>query len=105
MIRRPPRSTLFPYTTLFRSHRLLAPRTDHLACTVDDELRRIDLPTEQPGISALPLGRLRRGEWILPAEAVPIGDMETEGDDVATLCQLAEQRIGGRAGGASLRSE
>src|SRR3989454_8858364 len=24
MIRRPPRSTLFPYTTLFRSHRLLA---------------------------------------------------------------------------------
>src|SRR2546422_6794923 len=23
MIRRPPRSTLFPYTTLFRSHRLL----------------------------------------------------------------------------------
>src|SRR3712207_7069078 len=25
MIRRPPRSTLFPYTTLFRSGRLLAP--------------------------------------------------------------------------------
>src|SRR5262245_63514439 len=24
MIRRPPRSTLFPYTTLFRSHRYLA---------------------------------------------------------------------------------
>src|SRR2546422_7227376 len=27
MIRRPPRSTLFPYTTLFRSHRL--ERADH----------------------------------------------------------------------------
>src|SRR2546426_2737359 len=26
MIRRPPRSTLFPYTTLFRSHRILSPR-------------------------------------------------------------------------------
>src|SRR3712207_8666713 len=26
MIRRPPRSTLFPYTTLFRSHKLGAPR-------------------------------------------------------------------------------
>src|SRR3712207_8921708 len=26
MIRRPPRSTLFPYTTLFRSRGLLAPR-------------------------------------------------------------------------------
>ena len=25
MIRRPPRSTLFPYTTLFRSYRFLAP--------------------------------------------------------------------------------
>src|SRR5258708_27952039 len=26
MIRRPPRSTLFPYTTLFRSHHALPPR-------------------------------------------------------------------------------
>src|SRR2546427_3188815 len=26
MIRRPPRSTLFPYTTLFRSHRVLGAR-------------------------------------------------------------------------------
>src|SRR3989442_11862927 len=26
MIRRPPRSTLFPYTTLFRSHRSRSPR-------------------------------------------------------------------------------
>src|SRR2546429_9006561 len=26
MIRRPPRSTLFPYTTLFRSHQALPPR-------------------------------------------------------------------------------
>src|SRR2546422_6831489 len=43
MIRRPPRSTLFPYTTLFRSHRagpvhqiagrhLLRPLTDELRC-------------------------------------------------------------------------
>src|SRR3712207_8732198 len=32
MIRRPPRSTLFPYTTLFRSHRLHDPhRRDDLA--------------------------------------------------------------------------
>src|SRR5688572_31327385 len=29
MIRRPPRSTLFPYTTLFRSRRLAAVRADH----------------------------------------------------------------------------
>src|SRR2546425_5463008 len=31
MIRRPPRSTLFPYTTLFRSLRLLHDRRDHVA--------------------------------------------------------------------------
>src|SRR5256885_16400298 len=28
MIRRPPRSTLFPYTTLFRSDHLVEPRAD-----------------------------------------------------------------------------
>src|SRR5437588_9619840 len=28
MIRRPPRSTLFPYTTLFRSHRIHCPHRD-----------------------------------------------------------------------------
>src|SRR5256885_10684684 len=34
MIRRPPRSTLFPYTTLFRSRRLATrpPRRHHLPC-------------------------------------------------------------------------
>src|SRR3989337_3453054 len=32
MIRRPPRSTLFPYTTLFRSHDPHG-RDQHLACT------------------------------------------------------------------------
>src|SRR2546430_10472209 len=31
MIRRPPRSTLFPYTTLFRSHRQPALQQAHLA--------------------------------------------------------------------------
>src|SRR2546425_7833303 len=35
MIRRPPRSTLFPYTTLFRSHRLAAA---DLAGDLDDAL-------------------------------------------------------------------
>src|SRR3712207_7144903 len=35
MIRRPPRSTLFPYTTLFRS-RAAAPDYEHLFGLVDD---------------------------------------------------------------------
>src|SRR3712207_7438980 len=52
MIRRPPRSTLFPYTTLFRSrpggldrhvtdHRHLAPRVGHRAARAVD--RRLQL--------------------------------------------------------------
>src|SRR3712207_7641417 len=44
MIRRPPRSTLFPYTTLFRSIRRRAPRRPHRRAAlieVDTELPRL----------------------------------------------------------------
>src|SRR5689334_24185505 len=41
MIRRPPRSTLFPYTTLFRSRR--EPGGVHLAGLRIDQQRRADL--------------------------------------------------------------
>src|SRR2546427_3060412 len=37
MIRRPPRSTLFPYTTLFRSRYFFAPESDGLALESDGE--------------------------------------------------------------------
>src|SRR2546422_1194346 len=38
MIRRPPRSTLFPYTTLFRSvERILSPRHHVLGCASGEE--------------------------------------------------------------------
>src|SRR5256885_17199667 len=40
MIRRPPRSTLFPYTTLFRSHLILGDSALHLA-TFDQSLGEI----------------------------------------------------------------
>src|SRR5689334_24363335 len=35
MIRRPPRSTLFPYTTLFRSSGVLVPQTQHYFVYID----------------------------------------------------------------------
>src|SRR3712207_9100665 len=41
MIRRPPRSTLFPYTTLFRSLGLVTSKTGTLE-SKDDVKRRID---------------------------------------------------------------
>ena len=47
MIRRPPRSTLFPYTTLFRSRR--------------HDLRRPGLPRSLTPISDTPSGMCRRG--------------------------------------------
>src|SRR3712207_8165979 len=42
MIRRPPRSTLFPYTTLFRSHRLdVAPVHLRDAAVVEDQVEHV----------------------------------------------------------------
>src|SRR3712207_8042775 len=54
MIRRPPRSTLFPYTTLFRSVAL--------ARLADG--RSVDVPRRQPlrDQQPLPLGRVALGE-------------------------------------------
>src|SRR5256885_13321270 len=40
MIRRPPRSTLFPYTTLFRSPREQRPALGHLVTVVLDVIRQ-----------------------------------------------------------------
>src|SRR3989454_11951012 len=37
MIRRPPRSTLFPYTTLFRSHNFAARRAAHNGIVHEDD--------------------------------------------------------------------
>src|SRR3989441_10590256 len=45
MIRRPPRSTLFPYTTLFRSRRVTKPR-------------ELETGVEAPQVVHLPRGRL-----------------------------------------------
>src|SRR3712207_7853212 len=53
MIRRPPRSTLFPYTTLFRSERCLAAvRRLREACEVEEPLRSHGMTEEQVQICA-----------------------------------------------------
>src|SRR3712207_7593830 len=64
MIRRPPRSTLFPYTTLFRSVVRLEPEPRRLA--LDDRLRErllhlpfADVDLEPPGLE---LGLLAEAE-------------------------------------------
>src|SRR3989442_10123409 len=67
MIRRPPRSTLFPYTTLFRS-RLSGPRP---TCDIVlDELEALDraAPTERRGVEAV--HGARRARDLLACEPV-----------------------------------
>src|SRR3712207_8160933 len=58
MIRRPPRSTLFPYTTLFRSHDgrilVLGPGTDHVFGIVAEN------GVQHRRVSKLRLGQGRR---------------------------------------------
>src|SRR3712207_7526281 len=49
MIRRPPRSTLFPYTTLFRSHRLVGVGADDQALEVEDDLGDVLLDARHGG--------------------------------------------------------
>src|SRR3712207_8266108 len=59
MIRRPPRSTLFPYTTLFRSRREV-PRSVHIAVVDDDgTLAGGGIFFEQDGIVQYHLGATR----------------------------------------------
>src|SRR2546427_3718297 len=61
MIRRPPRSTLFPYTTLFRSRRRCGLRAGY-------GRRRLgqDLPTELPGGRRSPQCQFFTSEVTLP---------------------------------------
>src|SRR2546422_4891225 len=59
MIRRPPRSTLFPYTTLFRSHRL--ERVLHVGVREAEQLARGLGPRAAP-IDRRRLRRIERGE-------------------------------------------
>src|SRR3712207_8845363 len=51
MIRRPPRSTLFPYTTLFRSHGALSEQQEAV----------VDHPAAREGVRADPVGRRAGG--------------------------------------------
>src|SRR3712207_8645234 len=57
MIRRPPRSTLFPYTTLFRSALAVVKVADDLRWMSSGPaagLGEIELPALQPGSSIMP---------------------------------------------------
>src|SRR5260370_22476242 len=73
MIRRPPRSTLFPYTTLFRSQtmRVVAPDMrghglsddpEELACTMDSLVDDLELVLDRLDVQRPVPGHLPRSE-------------------------------------------
>src|SRR3712207_9508945 len=81
MIRRPPRSTLFPYTTLFRSPFLIKDQVDWagVRTTHGSELFRDYVPaTTSPmatrwlGAGVVPLGKTNTPEFGLMATTEPV---------------------------------
>src|SRR3712207_6993419 len=86
MIRRPPRSTLFPYTTLFRSHRQLAlleePVDDRAVHPVDGEpAGRLAVP---------PVGRFGH---VLLGRQPDVGRLDAEGDRKSTRLNSSHANI------------
>src|SRR2546422_8151745 len=74
MIRRPPRSTLFPYTTLFRSRRVHQSRAEvgnHPAQEIDGRQ-----------VAAVQLGDIRGGPHAVQRQ--PLRAVETDGDRKST---------------------
>src|SRR3712207_9192961 len=80
MIRRPPRSTLFPYTTLFRSGR--HPDSDIFLDDVTVSRRHVEFHRESGGFSVHDVGSLN-GTYV-----------NREPVDVATLAGGDEVQIG-----------
>ncbi len=73
---------------------------------LDHHLRRVEPPAvRRLGIGFLPRGEGWAGEGILPAQIIPVIDVQRERDHPRLLGELAQQRIGGRAGRAALAGE
>jgi hypothetical protein len=81
-------------------------RAHDIGAPVDHHLRRVDgAQAQRARIAALAPGEVGAGEGVLPADVVPVVDMEGKGDHVPALRQLAKERVGRRAGAAALRGE
>src|SRR3712207_9494084 len=89
MIRRPPRSTLFPYTTLFRSEQ----RTDFDKLVLDVETKPSITPRDalaSAGKTLVELFGLAR-ELNVDAEGIEIGPSPQEADTIAAYAMPIEE--------------
>src|SRR2546425_12543322 len=92
MIRRPPRSTLFPYTTLFRSHDLDAELRDfvseavgqrfdgHLARAIDPKEGERHAAEDRADVDDQPITLLAHGGENRPGDAKEPDDIRIEDD-------------------------
>src|SRR2546427_2041772 len=81
MIRRPPRSTLFPYTTLFRSIHQIPPKPDYFRVKVWRRLQKLGAVAIKNSVYVLPRSDSAREdfEWVLR-------EIVQEGGE-ATVCE------------------
>src|SRR3712207_7691208 len=87
MIRRPPRSTLFPYTTLFRSRHLLGQTLRGHSTT-----RKVAGPQETPWLQAQ-AGRERKEALGGRSTGASSGDLATEADRKSTRLNSSHANI------------
>src|ERR1700733_13963161 len=77
---------------------------DDVALAIDHQLRRIDrAQVQRVGVLLLPCQRFRQLEAILPAQAVPVVDVEGQRNDAVLAGELADLRLGGWTGVAAFR--
>src|SRR2546428_8407224 len=84
MIRRPPRSTLFPYTTLFRSRKVDAPARG-VCLQVAQDVRQLEGDAEVDGVS---LGFGRAGPENLQADEHPARRSEEHTSELQSRSDL-----------------
>src|SRR6266446_2031062 len=83
---------------LVGSHEAAAPIDYHLRSKRGGQPESLD-------VAALTLGRRRDGKLIAPSNAVPVVDVEGEGDYIRGLRQLSQQGVGWWARAAALRGK
>src|SRR3712207_9387887 len=89
MIRRPPRSTLFPYTTLFRSHVLRTAVDVHAAAVV---ARQRELGGQLHLVA--PSGDRLADQLLVVPVAVDVGGVEEGHAEVERTVRSEERRVG-----------